>query len=980
MARQAATMPTTSPVVIVDDQAAPTKTNFFTFVGASDHLSWFPTSEVHPFYNATFTMNSGTDLNSQAAIDLKFSGQFAEKSTMAGTGVTVMGLSQCSFGSSCDLFVSLDGGDEKTMKVTDEFDPTRIIVDMQGLSDSDHTLHINATQAFTVVDHALITPGPNTDISKELLHVNHSDAAVQYTGNWLERGSGTTDSTRGTVTRGDQVEFTFAGSNLTALTVFNQTAGGNITVAVSVDGKAPQQITASITLTDEAIDIGGFDDRVELYHPLFNLPFDNDAGNHTVNIQLLSISEFQFFDLRGFTYVPNFQFLNAATSVVPDRVTAAGNGSPNPNSTGSGESSGNGGGNGTSSRKISTGTIAGAVIGAVLGVALLTAAGIMFLRHRRRQERRLRRISILSDQQNSPGSDTPGMQITPFIVPASSTQYPHTQSSPFSPSASSSGNSSERGSSGQPSSNSTPYTKSPIILDAHSPSQGFETSGHSAPETPQHVEAPQHVEPPSQPAPGPIAGNLTQNQLLEMIERLNNRVEELHRPSPISSQRRQESTSSNLQEQMAQCRVVNVIVFDRDASGKHVVNLPLLLSAYVFLKSPPSLRVEDTQDHIEAWGVGFTDDEMKFSLNDLDEFESTNLDCLFEEKALDKPVFGTKRPSDSILMDRDPKRRCLYIGSLFGVIPYPHLLKSSFASHSNAALTLHPWSGALIAIAPYTLPPPVPSQFSRWSWVIPVRGAPPWKQATPGAVLKPPYISDGLPSSSPETPLTPLPVLPIPASELKNQPLLWTHESLQALWSFLCSLREKVSIGPLGLSFSMAKSSHGRPFLNVECIELHSDGHYASSVYTEDESRPASLEAIDYIKVYHNASAAMLLRNVLDSWSYEPKPAESAVENAGSGSSNGNEKEGEEKNNTDDEDTSTRTREEDQEVSNNGSMRCSGAGVMGEQDRTDSSLAAGTDGTQHSKAMQQRRTPKLRPLKGSRLVLLDEHSNAMLIA
>jgi hypothetical protein len=187
------------------------------------------------------------------------------------------------------------------------------------------------------------------------------------------------------------------------LTIFNQTAGGNITVAVTIDGQTPQQITASSTLTDDAITLGGYDDRVELYHPLFNFPLDNDAGNHTVNIQLLSLSEFQVFDLRGFTYVPSFQFLNSATSIVPEKITAGGPGNSGPNSTGSGGTdSGNNGSSG-GSKKLSTGIIVGAVIASVLGLALLVTAGIMVFRRRQRQERRLRKASILSSQQSNPG-------------------------------------------------------------------------------------------------------------------------------------------------------------------------------------------------------------------------------------------------------------------------------------------------------------------------------------------------------------------------------------------------------------------------------------------------------------------------------------------------------------------------------------------------------------------------------------------------
>jgi hypothetical protein len=287
---------------------------------------------------------------------------------------------------------------------------------------------------------------------------------------------------------------------------------------------------------------------------------------------------------------------------------------------------------------------------------------------------------------------------------------------------------------------------------------------------------------------------------------------------------------------------------------------------------------------------------------------------------------------------------------------------------------MRPWSGTLVAISPYTLPLPEPSEFGRRTWVIPVRGATPWIPSTPGAILEPLETSNSS-SESISSPSAPLALLPVPANESENHPLLWTHDSLQAFWSFLCSLREKLSMGPLGLSFNMAKASHGRPFLRVHYIEFDVDGLCTPSVYTENESRPASLDAIDYIKIYHNASVTMLLRNVLDSWSFETIPAKSETGIASSSCDPG--AGGKE----DKEDASTRTREEVLEASNTGSMRSPGAEMMDRMDSTDSSQPVGMDVPEESISKQQkRRMPKLRPLKGSRLVLLDEQSNGILVA
>ncbi|THU80774.1 hypothetical protein K435DRAFT_785315 [Dendrothele bispora CBS 962.96] len=525
-------MPTTSPLIIIDDELAASKPNLFTFISpeSAGTLQWFTNTDVHPFYGQTITDNSGTDLNSQAGFNLSF----------FGTGATIMGFTTCDFSDQCHLKVALDDGDEQTITPT-EFDPNRVILDMQNLPEGNHNIHVNASDAglFMVVDYALIYPGPNTDVSKQLLYVNHSDPAINYTiGNWLKRGSGA-DTTRGTVTRGDTMEFSFSGSNLTAYSVFNQTTGGNISLAVTVDGDLPQQITASSTLTEAATALGGYDDQVELYHPLFNFPLDDDVGAHTVSIQLLSLSESQVFDFRGFMYNPSFQFLNSETSIVPDKVTGngtGGNGSGSGSGSGSNGNSGNndysGGQNGS---KLSGGAIAGIVIGTLLVIGLAVAAGIIFFRRKRRVY-----TAPPSEMQTSP--------LSPFPNTRSYDPGNNVHSSPTA-------SSTQDGSS-----NVTPFMKTYVPANASATSDdGFRTSPKmSSPPTTAAFDsfAPQPVDQPVSRllSPQPVAQTpvtqqiigeannreenrppLSQTQIVEMIERLNNRVEELHRPPAYSS-------------------------------------------------------------------------------------------------------------------------------------------------------------------------------------------------------------------------------------------------------------------------------------------------------------------------------------------------------------------------------------------------------------------------------------------------------------
>ncbi|THV05720.1 hypothetical protein K435DRAFT_76379 [Dendrothele bispora CBS 962.96] len=380
---------------------------------------------------------------------------------------------------------------------------------------------------------------------------------------------------------------------------------------------------------------------------------------------------------------------------------------------------------------------------------------------------------------------------------------------------------------------------------------------------------------------------------------------------------------------------------------------------------------------LEEWGSEITESELGFHLNELDEFESTDFDYLLNEGFIDKK-FNAKQ---QIPISSKKRRLKLYVGSLFKIMPYPHLLPSSFVSHKDPG-ELREYEREPIPILPYTLdtlPLSNPPPFARYAWIIPVRGVLPWEFATAATVLEPEPGSESsvlgslatqtllLPPSRSPTPTPtppqvlslPLP-LPVPADPTKNLPILWTHDSLQQFWSWLCSLREKLAAGPMGLSFQMArvKAKSQLHYTNAETLYIDIDAGIDDTdrIGQEDvgveEARaalgnqkaedgniaasgsPPSLGAVDYIKIYHDASQSMGIRNALDSWAYcvllspDSDPETGASEHT--------------------------------------------SGNPGTTEKLDM--------TEVKEEKVRRNPPKLRPLRGARLVLVDEQSEGILIS
>ncbi|KAF8829869.1 hypothetical protein HHX47_DHR2000065 [Lentinula edodes] len=167
-------------------------------------------------------------------------------------------------------------------------------------------------------------------------------------------------------------------------------------------------------------------------------------------------------------------------------------------------------------------------------------------------------------------------------------------------------------------------------------------------------------------------------------------------------------------------------------------------------------------------------------------------------------------------------------------------------------------------------PSPLPStndDFSRRAWIIPARGYLPsaWSEsgASSAVVLDPEE-----PGSSLEMTTT--------GSTIK-----WSHFALKEFWKYLNTLRDLKKLGSLGISFQPAQSASLR--LRREKENLSSlgspDAHQLQGLHVAESlsqslqsSTPSgassSLRDCDYFKVYHDAKISMHLRRALDLFTF----------------------------------------------------------------------------------------------------------------
>nr|GAT51659.1 predicted protein [Mycena chlorophos] len=276
-------------------------------------------------------------------------------------------------------------------------------------------------------------------------------------------------------------------------------------------------------------------------------------------------------------------------------------------------------------------------------------------------------------------------------------------------------------------------------------------------------------------------------------------------------------------------------------------------SHYQFNEHAPKAMKATKPALIAEWDVSPSAEEM-LSLVDLEEFENTDLESLFESRK------RSASPEDDDLDEPAYKRRKYDESSLRDVIPAPHILPSlpnlpirQYNGPMNLRATPTP-------IPPHKLPLPPTSPYTRRSWVIPIRGVSPWRRfgLTTAQVL----------FDSSKTKPSKLPSPPAPDS---NE-ITWTPSALRSLWAFLRDMRKKNQLGPIGLSYNVAATTgsgysqedyaYGQP----QTVETSTAPSLAASMF-EGAMR---LHQIDHIKVYHDAMNSMGVRNVLYAWAYLP--------------------------------------------------------------------------------------------------------------
>jgi hypothetical protein len=149
--------------------------------------------------------------------------------------------------------------------------------------------------------------------------------------------------------------------------------------------------------------------------------------------------------------------------------------------------------------------------------------------------------------------------------------------------------------------------------------------------------------------------------------------------------------------------------------------------------------------------------------------------------------------------------------------------------------------------------------YSRSAWIIPVRGVLPWKGCT-SAVM---------------------------SDEVENMPpvqndyhIAWTRMSVASFWDFLLTIQQAKTLGPISISFHAASPptisfTHPTNELDLDTNRSTSLKDITSKSIANPVFR-VSLQVVDHIKVYHDVTYAMYLRNVLDAWSYRFHPAHDA--------------------------------------------------------------------------------------------------------
>ncbi|KAH9936710.1 hypothetical protein B0H21DRAFT_61472 [Amylocystis lapponica] len=329
---------------------------------------------------------------------------------------------------------------------------------------------------------------------------------------------------------------------------------------------------------------------------------------------------------------------------------------------------------------------------------------------------------------------------------------------------------------------------------------------------------------------------------------------------------------------------------------------------FVFSPAAPVCSQGSVQDGstrepvLKEWNTSAesTDELDVFTLECLDDFQSTDISHIIrrshnvasgghERQQDDGVIIVGAADSSSLLGSRkreveethsaEParKRPRLENCPLHQIIPYPHYHASlipTSASLVDMGTAAFYSKASPIPISPYTTDTVrdyLDDPYARAAWVIPLRGGPPWEDCTPASILA--VSSDALDI---------LPQPPCRTSADACEEITWTPVSLQAFWAFLIELHAARTLGPLALSFHATPdtdSSSSWKFLPAHQPESISDlpctfDAYANSVVRSRRDCPA-LRCIDHIKIYHDVTYTVHVRNVVHAWAYKVSGAPS---------------------------------------------------------------------------------------------------------
>ncbi|PPQ74913.1 hypothetical protein CVT24_003023 [Panaeolus cyanescens] len=309
-------------------------------------------------------------------------------------------------------------------------------------------------------------------------------------------------------------------------------------------------------------------------------------------------------------------------------------------------------------------------------------------------------------------------------------------------------------------------------------------------------------------------------------------------------------------------------------------------NAYIYNIQPPLISFGPvTALDLKEWGEPVSPDE-EYSLSELQDFEcgigagvqiprgdshshdktettiikrrkqeSVGYDA--KERQSGQTTVKRQRVLDEVSLSRLIPQVSIGISNYASSIPSeqykkPHVHPSQFIPHPISVLAIkqylktpptyiHPHDAERIESNPIT---------SRFTWVIPVRGCPPWEGSTPASII-------------PDSEFTPS------VDDHPKREIQWTHNSLLQFWEYLLNTRKNGSFGSLGVSFHFARkapTTRGRKKLKEKLQKWPTP----ATVQTPRDSQSAvSLAAFDHIKVYHDAFVRLQLRTYLDNFYYK---------------------------------------------------------------------------------------------------------------